>query len=122
MTKRNETPVRQEDKSYRIPYTLNFSTSKENSNYSLKDFVFWDYLDYSDIYTDPTVRKYVNYDQNSVKLFVKRDGETEFSEVDSNNYTVNWINGDGGNNPTRFNVTGTAEHPIVVNPGDAYYV
>ena len=122
MTKRNEPPVRQEDKSYRIPYTLNFSISKENSNYSLKDFVFWDYLDYSDIYTDPTVRKYVNYDQNSVKLFVKRDGETEFSEVDSNNYTVNWINGDGGNNPTRFNVTGTAEHPIVVNPGDAYYV
>lgn len=122
MTKRNETPVRQEDKSYRIPYTLNFSISKENSNYPLKDFVFWDYLDYFDNYTNPTVRKYVNYDQSSVKLFVKRDGETEFSEVDSNNYTVNWINGDGGNNPTRFNVKGTAEHPIVVNPGDAYYV
>lgn len=122
MTKRNETPVRQEDKSYRIPYKLNFSISKENSNYSLKDFVFWDYLDYSDYYTDPTVRKYVNYDQDSVKLFVKRDGETEFSEVDSNNYTINWIYGDGGNNPTRFSVKGTEAHPIVVNPGDAYYV
>lgn len=122
MTKRNETPVRQEDKSYRIPYTLNFSISKENSNYPLKDFVFWDYLDYSDYYTNPTVRKYVNYDQDSVKLFVKRDGETEFSEVDSNNYTINWIYGDGGNNPTRFSVKGTEAHPIVVNPGDAYYV
>ena len=122
MTKRNETPVRQEDKSYRIPYTLNFSISKGNSNYSLKDFVFWDYLDYSDYYTNPTVRKYVNYDQDSVKLFVKKDGETEFSEVDSNNYTINWIYGDGGNNPTRFSVKGTEAHPIVVNPGDAYYV
>lgn len=123
MTKRNETPVRQEDKSYRIPYTLNFSISKENSNYSLKDFVFWDYLDYPDRYsTNPTVRKYVNYDQDSVKLFVKRDGETEFSEVDSNNYTIRWIYGDGGNNPTQFSVKGTDKHPIVVNPGDAYYV
>lgn len=125
MYKRNGSPVRQTDGSYRIPYTLHFSISKENSNYSLRNFVFWDYLDYSDnFHTDLTVRQYVSYDQNSVKLFVKRerDGASGFSEMSASGYTVNWDNGDGGNKPTRFSVTGTADHPLIVYPGDEYYV
>lgn len=125
MYKRNDPPVRLEDGSYRIPYTLHFSISKDKSNYSLRNFVFWDYLDYSDnFHTDPTVRQYASYDQSSVKLFVKRDGEAEFSEMSASGYKVNWTNGNGGSNPnpTRFSVTGTTEHPLVVNPGDEYYV
>lgn len=125
MYKRNGSPVRQTDGSYRVPYTLHFSISKENSNYSLRNFVFWDYLDYSDnFHTDLTVRQYVSYDQNSVKLFVKRerDGASGFSEMSASGYTVNWDNGDGGNKPTRFSVTGTADHPLIVYPGDEYYV
>lgn len=123
MYKRNGSPVRQTDGSYRVPYTLHFSISKENSNYSLRNFVFWDYLDYSDnFHTDPTVRQYVSYDQSSVKLFVKRYNETEFSEMPVSDYTVNWSNGDVGSKPTRFSVTGTADHPLIVNPGDEYYV
>lgn len=123
MYKNNEIPVRQEDGSYRIPYTLHFSISKENSNYSLKNFVFWDYLDYSDnFHTDPTVRQYVSYDQSSVKLFVKKYDKTEFSEMPVSDYTVNWSNGNGGSKPTRFSVTGKANHPLIVNPGDEYYV
>lgn len=123
MYKNNEIPVRQEDGSYRIPYTLHFSISKENSNYSLRNFVFWDYLDYSDnFHTDLTVRQYVSYDKSSVKLLVKRDGALDFSEMPASDYKINWINGDGGNNPTRFNITGTTKRPLVVNPGDEYYV
>lgn len=123
MYKRNGSPVRQTDGSYRVPYTLHFSISKEKSNYSLRNFVFWDYLDYSDnFHTDPTVRQYVSYDQSSVKLFVKRYDETEFSEMPVSDYTVNWSNGNGGSKPTRFSVTGTADHPLIVNPGDEYYV
>lgn len=123
MYKRNGSPVRQTDGSYRIPYTLHFSISKDKSNYSLRNFVFWDYLDYSDnFHTDPTVRQYVSYDQNSVKLFVKRDGEADSGEMSASGYTVNWDNGGGGNKPTRFSVTGTADHPLIVNPGDEYYV
>lgn len=122
MYKNNETPVRQEDGSYRIPYTLHFSISKDKSNYSLRNFVFWDYLDYSDRYTDSVVRQHVSYDKSSVKLFVKRVGTSNFSEMPASDYKINWINGDGGNNPTRFSVTGTTEHPLVVNPGDEYYV
>ncbi len=123
MYKNNETPVRQEDGSYQIPYTLHFSISKENSNYSLRNFVFWDYLDYSDnFHTDPTVRQYVSYDQSSVKLFVKKYDKTEFSEMPVSDYTVNWSNGNGGSKPTRFSVTGKANHPLIVNPGDEYYV
>lgn len=124
MYKRNGSPVRQTDGSYRIPYTLHFSISKENSNYSLRNFVFSDYLDYSDnFHTDPTVRQYASYDKSSVKLF-KRDGASDFSEMPASGYTVNWSNRDGGNNPnpTRFSITGTNEHPLVVNPGDEYYV
>ena len=125
MYKNNEIPVRQEDGSYRIPYKLHFSISKENSNYSLRNFVFWDYLDYSDnFHTDPTVRQYASYDKSSVKLFVKRDGASDFSEMPASGYTVNWIyeDGDSNPNPTRFNITGTADHPLIVNPGDEYYV
>ena len=127
MRKINETPIRQADGSYRIPYTLHFSISKENSNYSLRNFVFWDYLDYSDDYhTDPTVRQYVSYDQSSVKLFVKseRDGASDFIEMPASEYTVNWFYEDGGSNPNpiRFKITGTNEDPLVVNPGDEYYV
>lgn len=125
MYKRNGSPVRQTDGSYRVPYTLHFSISKENSNYSLRNFVFWDYLDYSDnFHTDPTVRQYASYDKSSVKLFVKRDGASDFSEMPASGYTVNWIyeDGDSNPNPTRFNITGTADHPLIVNPGDEYYV
>lgn len=123
MYKRNGSPVRQTDGSYRVPYTLHFSISKENSNYSLRNFVFWDYLDYSDnFHTDLTVRQYVSYDQSSVKLFVKRYNETEFSEMPVSDYTVNWSNGDVGSKPTRFSVTEKANHPLIVNPGDEYYV
>ena len=125
MRKINETPIRQADGSYRIPYKLHFSISKENSNYSLRNFVFWDYLDYSDDYhTDLTVRQYVSYDQSSVKLFVKRDGASDFIEMPASEYTLNWFYEDGGSNPnpTRFKITGTNEDPLVVNPGDEYYV
>lgn len=123
MYKRNDPPVRLEDGSYRVPYTLHFSISKDKSNYSLRNFVFWDYLDYSDnFHTDQTVRQYVSYDKSSVKLFVKRDGASGFSEMPASDYTINWSYGDGGSNPTRFSVTGTAGHPLIVNPGDEYYV
>lgn len=125
MYKRNGSPVRQTDGSYRVPYTLHFSISKDKSNYSLRNFVFWDYLDYSDnFHTDPTVRQYASYDKSSVKLFVKRDGASAFSEMSASDYTVNWSNEDGDSNPnpTRFSVTGTADHPLIVNPGDEYYV
>lgn len=127
MRKINETPIRQADGSYRIPYTLHFSISKDKSNYSLRNFVFWDYLDYNDdFHTDPTVRQYASYDQSSVKLFVKkeRDGASDFIEMRASEYTVNWFYEDGNSNPnpTRFNITGTNEHPLVVNPGDEYYV
>lgn len=123
MYKRNDPPVRLEDGSYRIPYTLHFSISKDKSNYSLRNFVFWDYLDYSDnFHTDPTVRQYVSYDQSSVKLFVKRDGASDFSEMSASDYKINWSNGNGGSKPTRFSVTGKAYHPLIVNPGDEYYV
>lgn len=123
MYKKSETPVRQGDGSYRIPYTLHFSISKDKSNYSLRNFVFWDYLDYSDnFHTDQTVRQYASYDQSSVKLLVKRDGVSDFSEMPASDYTINWAYGDGGSNPTHFNITGTTGHPLVVNPGDEYYV
>ena len=123
MYKKSETPVRQGDGSYRIPYTLHFSISKDKSNYSLRNFVFWDYLNYSDnFHTDPTVRQYASYDKSSVKLFVKRDGASDFSGMPASDYTINWVYGDGGSNPTNFNITGTTKNPLVVNPGDEYYV
>lgn len=49
-------------------------------------------------------------------------GASGFSEMSASDYTINWTYGDGGSNPTGFNITGTTGHPLVVNPGDEYYV
>ena len=122
--------VRNSDGTYTIEYRLNFTLKKDTSNYALKNFEFRDLLDASDIYTDPSARPYISYNRDSVNLYVKKDGSSEYTLVDKGDYTVSWANGndkyvtpwnDSKNNPTRFKITGAADRPITVNPGDSYY-
>lgn len=122
--------VRNSDGTYTIEYRLNFTLKKDTSNYALKNFEFRDLLDASDIYTDPSARPYISYNRESVNLYVKKDGSSEYTLVDKGDYTVSWANGndnyvtpwnDSKNNPTRFKITGAADRPITVNPGDSYY-
>ena len=104
---------------------------EKQSNYPIKDLVFFDYLNYGDSYTtNSEILKYVKYDQDSVKLFGQKKGESNPTEIDKtkyvtswskdkNNYVTNWNNTD---NPACFKVAGSNGNPIIVNPGDSYYV
>lgn len=130
MNKKQEgSTIRNEDGSYTINYKLDF-TLKSNSNYPLKDFEIMDYLDYSDHNVDEKIRNYVSYNKDSFKVSVqKSNGITK--ELEENEYKLAWAKGDtnyktewGNNdgNPTRFKITGSDKSPIIVDPGDSYYV
>ena len=117
---------------YKLEYRLDFELYKDKNNYPLKNFEFYDLLDYSDYYVHPSIRNYVNFDYDSVKLFFKKYGSTTAVEVDSSKYDVKWSDSTGNYKNlnewtdtrliTRFKVSGSEGNPITVNPGDYYYV
>lgn len=116
--------VRQDDGSYKIDYKLYFKLKENNSNYPIKDFEMYDFLDYyKDFFTDENIREYVTYDLNSVKLFKNNVSEDTFKVSWAKNkdaYKANWnVEVDG--KPTRFKITGTDNNPIILNPGDTIY-
>lgn len=122
--------VRQnDDGSYKIDYKLYFKLKENNSNYPIKDFEMFDFIDYyKDFFTDENIRDYVTYDLNSVKLFKMNAGEDTFKDYsfkvswakNTDDYKANWnVEVDG--NPTRFKITGTDNNPIILNPGDSIY-
>lgn len=123
--------VRQDDGSYKIDYKLYFKLNENNSDYPVKDLVFWDCLNYEDAFsTDSNILKYVKYDSNSFNLSAQKKGDSNYSEVDKSNYVVQWSNDrqnyvtewNGTDNPTCFKLAGKEGNPIIVNPGDSYYV
>ena len=123
--------VRQDDGSYKIDYKLYFKLNENESNYPVKDLVFFDCLNYEDVFsTDSNILKYVKYDSNSFNLSVQKKGDSNYSEVDKSNYAVQWSNDrqnyvtewNGTDNPTCFKLAGKEGNPIIVNPGDSYYV
>lgn len=123
--------VRQDDGSYKIDYKLYFKLKEKESNYPVKDLVFFDCLNYEDVFsTDSNILKYVKYDSNSFNLSVQKKGDSNYSEVDKSNYAVQWSNDrqnyvtewNGTDNPTCFKLAGKEGNPIIVNPGDSYYV
>lgn len=124
---RNET-----DGTYKLEYRLDFELYKDKNNYPLKNFEFYDLLDYSIYYIHPSIRNYVNFDYDSVKLFFKKYGSTTAVEVDSSKYDVKWSDSTGNYKNlnewtdtkliTRFRVAGSDGNPITIYPGDYYYV
>lgn len=123
--------TKDQDGNYIVQYKLNF-TLKDSSNYPLKKFVFWDYLDYNDIRTDEKMLPYISYNKESVEVYGKKAGEKDYSKLNSNQYVLKWGNQTidytekwtDNSEPTRFKVTvtGTEDNPITMNPGDSYYV
>ena len=109
---------------YKLEFTLNAS-----SNYPLKNFTFYDYLNYHDIRTDEKMLPYISYERDTVELHQIKDGEdtlvnkskyTVEWEMDETKYKENWTDNDG--NPKRFRIRGTDSNPFTVYPGDSYYV
>lgn len=120
------------DGSYTINYRLDFTLDKANSNYPLENFVFQDYLNHGSNVTDSRALPYISYDRNSVHVFAKKDGASDYTEIseseystswskDMNTYKTDWLDSSDGN-PNSFKISGTEGKPIQVNPGDSYYV
>lgn len=123
--------VRQTDGSYKINYKLYFKLKEKQSNYPIKDLVFFDYLNYEDNFTtNSEILKYVKYDQDSIQLFKQKKGESNPTEIDKTKYVTSWskdknnyvTNWDNTENPACFKVKGSNGNPIIVNPGDSYFV
>ena len=117
--------AKDQEGNYIVQYRLNF-TLNANSNYPLKNYAFFDYLNYSGRSTDEKMLPYISYIQDSVELHqIQGSADTT---IDSSLYKVEWeTNGtnykdtyDG--NPKRFKLSGTKDHPITIYPGDSYYV
>lgn len=114
---------------YIIQYKLEFNLNSP-SNYPLKNFVFMDYLNYTDNFkTDDKMLPYISYERDSVELHQIKDNKDEKVakskykvewETNGNNYKENWKDEDG--NPKRFRVTGSDSDPLTIYPGDQYYV
>lgn len=117
--------TKDQDGNYIVQYRLNF-TLNTNSNYPLKNYAFFDYLNYSGRSTDEKMLPYISYIKDSVELH--KIVESTDTTIDSSLYKVQWeTNGtnykdtyDG--NPKRFKLSGTENNPITINPGDSYYV
>ena len=110
--------IKNADGSYTINYRLIFNLN-ENSDFPLKNFEFRDDLYYSDFPTNSEALKYINYDQSSVKLYAKKVGESDYSEV--NDVQIVWDKATGFEKNTKFTLKGK-NTPITINPGDNYYV
>ena len=117
--------TKDQDGNYIVQYRLNF-TLNANSNYPLKNYAFFDYLNYSGRSTDEKMLPYISYIKDSVELH-KIVGSTD-TTIDSSLYKVQWETNrtnykdtyDG--NPKRFKLSGTEDYPITICPGDSYYV
>lgn len=120
------------DGSYIINYELHFSLDRANSNYPLENFVFQDYLKHSSNATDSKALPYISYDRDSIHVFAKKEGASDYTEIynteystswstDMSTYKTEWSDSSDGN-PNSFKISGTEGKPIQVNPGDSYYV
>lgn len=117
--------VRNEDGTYTIEYQLIFTLKKDSSNYPLKNFVFWDYLNHSDNATDTKILPYISYKSDSFKLERKDDGSGSYQNVE--NYKIKWSTDKSTEyvetyfaDANCFSLSGTETNPFTVNPGDSY--
>lgn len=126
-TSNNQLTVKDKDTdgNYIIKYKLSFTLNNEGSNYPLKNFVFWDYLQN---FTDNKMLPYISYDKNSFELHeIKSGKDTKISDFEiswangNKEYKKEWDNTTKGE-PTRFKIKGGEQNPIIVNPGASYYV
>lgn len=120
--------TKDDDENYIVKYKLEF-TLNSSSDYPLKNFMFYDYLNYYDMRTDETMLPYISYERSTVELYQTKDGKDTLVdpsnykvewEMDGTNYKADWSDSDG--NPKRFRIRGTDSNPFTVYPGDSYYV
>lgn len=126
MQKDAATPTKDTQGNYIIAYTLSFRLNKA-SNYPLKNFVFWDYLNYSGYSTHGDMHPYISYIRDSFKVMNSKNEEITanmdiyWAKANGDKYKMDWDYTSDGN-PVRFKIMGKAENPININPGETYSV
>ena len=126
MQKDAATPKKDADGNYIIDYTLRFSLN-EASNYPLKNFVFWDYLNYSGYTTDGNMHPYISYIPGSFQVINSKNEnitgnmDIYWAKGEDKDYKKGWSFETDGN-PVRFKIMGKEGKPVNVNPGETYSV
>ena len=122
--------VKNADGTYSVKYRLNF-TLKPESTFPLVDFEFLDDFNYDDHKTDEEALEYIEYKTDSIDVYKVLNGTSTNVKLNQSEYQILWSVNDGeyktniselSEKPTRFKVTGTSENPIIINPGDYYYL
>lgn len=112
---------RNDDGSYTIPFKLAVATDKDNSNYTIKNLQFRDYLNNM----SDELLPYITFDNNSFKLY-KND-----KLIESTEYNVKWSTETNNTNfkewnevknPKSFILSGNKNSPIDLSPGESCYV
>lgn len=126
MQKNAATPIKDTDGNYIIDYTLSFRLN-EASNYPLKNFVFWDYLNYSGYSTHDDMYPYISYIQDSFKVMnsksenITANMDIYWAKANDAKYEKDWDYTKDGN-PVCFKIMGQDGNPININPGETYTV
>ena len=121
--KRDGDVIRNNDGSYTIKFKIYFRMYGDTT-YTLKNFELWDYLDYPDQFrTDTDILEYIDFNQDSVKLYKGKEGENPDVEITTDKFKVNWLdeNNNDSNKPTRFNIKGKDGNPLTLGANEYYY-
>lgn len=120
--------TRNSDGSYTIPFKSFISIHEATSNYTIKNFQFYDYLKH-DMNTeiDADLLQYIHFDRNSFKLYMNNDNDP----VDSSQYNIKWSTKtdntgfqewDDKVNFRSFVLSGNKDNPINLSPGKSCYI
>lgn len=119
---------RNSDGSYTIPFKSLISIKKDESNYTIKNLQFYDYLKHNmNTEIDADLLQYIHFDRNSFKLYMNNNNEP----VDSSQYNIKWSTKtdntgfqewDDKVNFKSFVLSGNKDNPINLSPGESCYI
>lgn len=122
------TVKRNSDGSYTIPFKSLISIKKDESNYTIKNLQFYDYLKHNmNTEIDADLLQYIHFDRSSFKLYMNNDNKP----VDSSQYNIKWSTKtdntgfqewDDKVNFRSFVLSGNKDNPINLSPGQSCYI
>lgn len=124
---------RNSDGSYTIPFKSLISIKKDESNYTIKNLQFYDYLKHNmNTEIDADLLQYIHFDRNSFKLYTfKLYMNNDNKPVDSSQYNIKWSTKtdntgfqewDDKVNFRSFVLSGNKDNPINLSPGESCYI
>ena len=103
------------------------SIKKDESNYTIKNLQFYDYLKHNmNTEIDADLLQYIHFDRNSFKLYMNNN-----EPVDSSQYNIKWSTKtdntgfqewDDKVNFRSFVLSGNKDNPINLSPGESCYI